>query len=245
MKTDLLYGIVASSKTRVRCIFCGVHIPKAKKCIEQHTNGSKHKENISLMTQEGIKEDNGVLHCRICSMELMENESLIEHVDFHSSYVDALFDYKEDDFINSDLYLAYESDYISCEVCNISFDFSFDNIQNHVEQVDHETNVIERLKPQNGMFRVDNDYEVWCKLCNTYVENTVREIRDHTYDEIHQLWFTDLLDLIDEQDVSLDDYLANEHEMHAFCNKCQIQIPCNKAKLEEHVYSDSHLEQFS
>lgn len=248
MKTGVLYGIVASSKTRVRCVFCGVYIPKANKCIEEHTNGVKHKENIDLMAENGMSYNNDDLYCKPCDVYLTGEESVASHLESegHSNWIAAVDDLIEGEFINIDSYLASESDEVNCEVCNAKITCSLQNIEAHVNDVLHRHNVAEKLKPLNGIFRVENDDEVWCKVCDEYIENTARSVLEHIDDDIiHVEWFMDIEDLIEGQEVSIQDYLKNEHEKNAFCNKCQVEILCNLQSITDHVHSDAHLNQFS
>ncbi|XP_063366416.1 uncharacterized protein LOC134654885 [Cydia amplana] len=248
MKTGLHTGIVVGSKTRVRCIYCDVFIPKANKCIEQHTNGVKHKENIELTSENGISLINEVLHCKPCQVNLTEGESVSKHIDgdSHANWMAAIEDLVDGEFINIDDYLSCDRDDVTCEVCDITLSCTLESIQEHVNSFNHRAKTVDRLKPLNGIFRVDNDAEVWCKICDAYIDNTVQGVLDHIDDnESHMQWFTDIEDLIEDQDISIEEYLANEHELNAFCNKCNVHIPCTVNKIEEHVYSESHLNQFS
>ncbi|KAL0853187.1 hypothetical protein ABMA27_012944 [Loxostege sticticalis] len=247
MKTGLLYGIVASSKTRVRCVFCGVFIPKANKCIEQHTNGAKHKENIELMTENGISFANDMLYCKPCRTELSEEESVTKHIesDGHANWVAAMEDLIDGEFISLDPYLNSDKEDVYCEVCHSSLQCTLQNIEAHVNGINHRTNITERLKPLNGIFPVDNDDEVWCKVCNVFIDNTARSILDHIDDDDeHMEWFAEIEDLIEEQDVSIESFLANEYEHNAFCNRCHLEISCNPQTIEAHVNSDAHLSHF-
>lgn len=246
MKTSSLYGIVAdaSSKTRVRCVFCGVYIPKANKCIEQHTNGTKHKENIELMKENGISFNNEVLYCKPCKHTLAEDESVTKHIDTddHANWMTAIEDLVDGEFITLEPYLASEKDNVFCEVCNSNLDCALEILEEHVNSFNHRSNVCDKLKPLNGIFPVDNNDEVWCKICDTYIENTVQSILDHIDDdEQHTDWFTEIEYLIEDQEVSIEGYLSNEHENNAFCNKCQIEIICNAQSIEDHIDSESHI----
>ncbi|XP_023941592.2 uncharacterized protein LOC112048336 [Bicyclus anynana] len=248
MKTGLLYGIVANSKTRVRCVFCGVYIPKANKCIEEHTNGMKHKENIDLMSENGLTYYNDELYCKPCDVYLTGEDSVAAHLEGeqHANWVAAMDDLIEGEFINIDAYLSTESEEVFCEVCNMKVNCTLQNIEEHVNDILHRSNVAEKLKPLNGIFPVENDDELWCKVCDEYIENTARSLLEHIDDDKqHVEWFMDIEDLIEDQEISIQDYLKNEHEKKAFCNKCQVEIPCNARSLEEHVHSEAHLNQFS
>lgn len=246
MKTSLLYGIVAdeNSKTRVRCVFCGVYIPKANKCIEQHTNGTRHKENIELMSENGMNFNNDVLYCKPCKRTLNEDESVTKHIDGddHANWMTAMEDLVDGEFISLDPYLSGEKDDVFCEVCNGSIECTPLNIEEHVNDFNHRANVCEKLKPLNGIFSVENNDEVWCKICNMYLENTVKSILEHIDDdEQHMEWFAEIEDLIDNQEISIDGYLSNEHEGNAYCNKCHMEFGCNVLSIEEHISTDTHL----
>ncbi|XP_049878509.1 uncharacterized protein LOC126375564 [Pectinophora gossypiella] len=250
MKTSLLYGILAdaNSKTRVRCVFCGVYIPKASKCIEQHTNGTKHKENIELMATNGISFNNDVLYCKPCKHTLTEDESVSKHIDGddHANWMTAIEDLVDGEFISLEPYLSGEKDEVYCEVCNTTIDCALLNIEEHVNSFNHRANVCDKLKPLNGIFPVENNDEVWCKVCDIYLENTVKGILEHIDDdEQHVDWFSEMEDLIEDHEISIEDYLTNEHENNAFCNTCQIEIICNAQSIEDHINSDSHLSHFS
>lgn len=248
MKTGPLYGILAKSKTRMRCVFCGVYIPKANKCIEEHTNGTKHKENIDQMAENGMIYNNEQLYCKPCNVNLSEEDSVASHIesDDHANWMAAVDNLIEGEFINVDSYLASESEDVYCEVCNCNINCSLQNIETHVNDILHRSNVAEKLKPLNGIFRVDNDDELWCKLCDEYIENTARSVLEHIDDSPeHMEWFIHIEDLIDGQEVSIQDFLKNEHEKNAFCNKCQVEIICNARSIEDHVHSEAHLNQFS
>ncbi|XP_045778169.1 uncharacterized protein LOC123876078 [Maniola jurtina] len=248
MKTGLLYGIVANSKTRVRCVFCGVYIPKANKCIEEHTNGMKHKENIDLMAENGMSYVNDELYCKPCNVYLSGEESVASHVegDQHANWIAAIDDLIEGEFINIDSYLASENEDVFCEVCDAKVACTLQNIEAHVNDILHRSNVAEKLKPLNGIFPVENDDEVWCKVCDQYIENTAQRILEHIDDDtLHVEWFMDIEDLTEGQEVSIQDFLKNEHEKNAFCNKCQMEILCNAQSIADHVNSEAHLNQFS
>lgn len=246
MKTSFLYGIVAdvSSKTRVRCVFCGVYIPKANKCIEQHTNGTKHKENIELLTENGMSFNNEVLYCKPCKHTLAEDESVSKHIDGedHANWMTAIEDLVDGEFISLEPYLASEKDNVLCEVCNSNIDCTLQILEEHVNSFNHRDNVCAKLKPLNGIFPVDNNDEVWCKICDSYIENTVESILAHIdEDEQHIDWFAEVEDLIEDQDVFIESYLSNEHENNAYCNKCQVEIICNAQSIEDHINTESHL----
>ncbi|KAJ0172627.1 hypothetical protein K1T71_011766 [Dendrolimus kikuchii] len=245
--TGLIYGIVANSKTRVRCVFCGVFIPKATKCIEQHTNGAQHKGNIELMSENGISFANNILHCRPCNLNLPDEQSGIDHIegDDHGNWMAALDDLVDGEYISLDRYLSSESDDVYCEVCFINVNASLEKIEEHVNSLSHRQNVVEHLKPLNGIFSVENEDEVWCKVCDVYIDNNVQSILSHMDDdERHMDWLMEIEDLIDNHEVSIKSYLANEHDTYAFCNKCQMQVTCNAQAIENHVNSDAHLSQF-
>lgn len=247
MKSALLYGIVAGSKTRVYCIFCGVYIPKASKCIEQHLNGGRHKEHMEVMRENGIIYNDGALYCRPCKLSLPHEISVIKHLDNenHSNWMAAMDDLVDGEFITLDRYLSSEQEDVTCEVCNINIECTLQSIEAHVNDISHRANIAERLKPLNGIFPVDNGDEVWCKVCDTYIENTIRGILSHIDDDAqHMEWFTEIEDLIEEQEVSLESYLANEHEMNVFCKKCHTEVLCTMQTIQAHVNSDAHLMNF-
>lgn len=249
MKTNLLYGIFAdaSSKTRVRCVFCGAYIPKSNTCIEQHKNGSKHKKNIELMAENGISLKDEALFCKPCKCTLEEDESVSKHVfcEEHATWMTAMDDLVDGEFITIEPYLSSEKDDVACEVCNCTLDCTLQSIEEHVNSFNHRTNVCEKLKPMNGIFPVENNEEVWCKICDLYIENTIRSILQHIDDdEQHMDWFNEIEDLIEDQDISIEAYLSNEHENNVYCNKCQTEIICNAQSIEDHVSSDSHISHF-
>ncbi|XP_030040215.1 uncharacterized protein LOC115455660 [Manduca sexta] len=248
MKTTRTYGIVACSKTRVRCVFCGVHIPKANRCIEQHTNGAKHKENIQLMSENGISFEDDVLFCRPCNKTITgEDNSVLKHIDGddHGNFMAALDDLTDGEFITLDQYLACESDCVYCEVCVSDILCSLETIQEHVNGMLHRAKIVERLKPLNGIFPVANNDELWCKVCDEYIENTVQGVLDHIDDDDdHMDWFTKIEDLIENHEVTIESYLMNEHELNAYCNKCEVHILCAELPIQSHVHSDSHLNRF-
>ncbi|XP_075982201.1 uncharacterized protein LOC142980611 [Anticarsia gemmatalis] len=247
MKTGLLYGIVACSKTRVRCIFCGVFIPKASRCIEQHTNGIRHKENVELMNENGITFIDDALHCKPCNRSLPHEESVMMHIDCedHSNWMAAMEDLVDGEFITLDAYLCCEKDDVFCEVCNSNIECSLQSIEEHVNHINHRSNITDRLKPLNGIFPVSNDHEVWCKVCDAYIENTVPSILNHIDDdEQHMEWFTIIEDLIENQEISIESYLSSEHEETAYCKKCHMEVLCTAQNISSHVHSEAHLNQF-
>ncbi|KAM3966040.1 uncharacterized protein ACR2FA_012903 [Aphomia sociella] len=238
------YGIIPSSKTRVRCIFCGVHIPKANRCIEQHTNGAKHKENLMLMRENGLDVINDDLYCKPCKQVVEEDVSVGDHIETetHSNWRAAIEDLTEGEFIKLDPYLSSEKDEVNCEACNLDISSNLHVIEEHVNSIKHRTNVAKRLKPLNGIFPVENDDEVFCKICNTYIDNTIHDILEHIDDdEDHIGWLSEIEDLIDGQGVSIQQYLANEYEIHAYCKTCCMDIICDVQNIESHVHSENHL----
>ncbi|CAG5054346.1 unnamed protein product [Parnassius apollo] len=248
MKTSVLLGIIANSKTRVRCIFCGVYIPKANKCIEQHINGSKHKENIELMTENGISFNTDILYCKPCKSYLPDNESITKHIegDAHANWVAAMDDLVDGEFISLNAYLSSDTEDVFCEVCKHNIHCTLPNIEEHVNSLSHRSHIVEKLKPLNGIFRVQNDDEVWCKVCDVYIDSNVLNILEHIdEDEHHMEWFMEIEDLMEGQDMSIVSYLANEFEKFAYCNKCNVEVICNSQNIEQHVNSESHLNQFS
>ncbi|KAI5639799.1 hypothetical protein NE865_07699 [Phthorimaea operculella] len=249
MKTGVTYGIVpdASSSNRVRCVFCGVFIPKSNKCIEQHTNGTKHKENIDLLSENGIRFKDQVLYCRLCSHTLLDDESVSKHIDcdVHANWMTAMEDLVDGEFINLEPYLSCEKDDVTCEVCNKSIKCSPQKIEEHVNCFSHRANVCEKLKPLNGIFPVENTEELWCKICDAYIKNTVAAVLQHIDDdEQHVDWFDDMEDVIDDHDISFENYLANEHETKAYCSSCQAEINCDSESIAYHIASQSHMSNF-
>jgi hypothetical protein len=229
-------------------VFCGVHIPKANRCIEQHTNGAKHKDNVELMKANGVRYNNDTLFCKPCKMALSLEDSVLKHIesDGHSNWIAAMEDLTDGEFINMEPFLTSDEDDVHCEVCRLSFHCSLQNIEAHVNGINHRTNITERLKPMNGIFPVDNDDEVWCKVCNVYIDNTARSILDHIDDDDqHMQWFASIEDITHEQSVTFESYLVNEFDLNAYCNKCHVEIPCNIQSLENHVTSENHLNHFS
>ncbi|XP_026751689.1 uncharacterized protein LOC113512107 [Galleria mellonella] len=245
MKKD--FGIIPSSKTLVRCIFCGVHLPKANRCIEQHTNGAKHKENLMLMRENAIYLLNEDLYCKPCNRIVNDNFSVPGHVETesHSNWKVAIEDLTEGEFIKLEPYLSSERDDVHCEVCNLDIDSNLHIIEKHVNSTKHRNNVVERLKPLNGLFPVENDDEVFCKICNMYIDNTTRAVLEHIDDdEEHVAWLTEIEDLIEGHDVSIEHYLANDFEVNAYCKKCKMDIICDVENIESHVHSEDHLNKF-
>ncbi|GBP71227.1 hypothetical protein EVAR_44865_1 [Eumeta japonica] len=246
MKTGFLYGILANSKTRVRCVFCGVYIPKANKCIEQHVNGFKHKENIEQMSENGISFNDDILYCKACKVNLGEEESVQKHTDGdnHANWMAAMEDLADGEFIALDAYLAADkdADEVRCEACDITIVCSLHGLEEHVNGFSHRTNVAEKLKPLNGIFPVDNDDEVWCKICDAYIDNTVQSILEHIDDDPqHVSWFDEIEPLIQDQDITIDEFLSNPDEDRAICNKCNVQLPCDAQNIEDHINSETHL----
>ncbi|XP_026736316.1 uncharacterized protein LOC113499910 [Trichoplusia ni] len=247
MKTGILYGIVASSKTRVRCVFCGVHIPKATRCIEQHSHGAKHKENIDLMNENGIWFENETLLCKPCNRIIPNEESVIRHIDGddHANWMAAVEDLVDGEFITLEAFLSCEKDEVFCEVCHCEVLCTLQSIEEHVNHLSHRSKITDRLRPLNGIFPVENEDEVWCKVCDIYIDSSVPSILSHIDDdEQHMEWFAEIEDLIESQEVSIEAYLANEHEKFAYCSKCHTEIPCNAQSLESHVHSVVHLDRF-
>ncbi|CAG9571857.1 unnamed protein product [Danaus chrysippus] len=245
MKTGLLYGIVANSKTRMRCVFCGVYIPKATKCIEEHTNGTKHKENIEQMAENGISFNHydDQLYCKPCNINLGEEESVPSHLesDTHANWMAAMDDLIEGEFINVDAYLAGESEDVYCEVCNCKITCVLSNIEEHVNDILHRSNVAEKLKPSNGIFPTEKDDELWCKVCNQPIENTARSLLSHIDDNfVHVMWLMEMQDLIETHEISVQDYLKCKEEKNAYCNRCQVEIPCNIQSIEDHIANGEH-----
>ncbi|XP_059061062.1 uncharacterized protein LOC131853975 [Achroia grisella] len=241
------YGIIPSSKTRVRCLFCGVHIPKANRCIDQHTNGAKHKENVMLKMENGLDILNENLYCKPCNQVVDEDGSVADHIDTesHCNWRAAMEDLTEGEFIKLESYLSSERDDVRCDACSVDLSSSLHVIEKHVNSVKHRNRVVERLKPLNGIFSIENDDEVFCKICNIYIENTIGSVLQHIDDdEEHVVWLAEIDDLIDGQDVSIDRYLANEYEINAFCKKCEMDILCDAQNIESHVHSEDHLNRF-
>ncbi|CAK1589062.1 unnamed protein product [Parnassius mnemosyne] len=248
MKTSVQFGIIANSKTRVRCIFCKVYIPKANKCIEQHINGSKHKENFELMTENGISFNTDILYCKPCKSYLPDNHSISEHIEgaAHANWVAAMDDLVDGEFIRLNAYLSSDTENVFCEVCKKNIHCTLQNIEEHVNSLNHRSHIVEKLKPINGIFRVNNEDEVWCKVCDEYIDSHVLNILEHIDEDDHHMeWFMEIEDLMEGQDMSIVNYLANEFEKFAYCNKCKVEIICNAQSIEQHVNSESHLNQFS
>lgn len=243
-------GIVNDAQGRVKCVFCVVQIPKAFSCIEQHIHGSKHKETLEIMTDNGIfhNEDN-TMYCKPCKTILNNDESASQHVDGdqHSNWIAAIEDLIGGEFINLDSYLCsakYEED-IRCDLCETAFPFTLALLEKHVNSHDHRVHLAEKLKTLNGIFPVENGEEVWCKLCDVYIENKVQAILDHIDDdELHMKWFASMDDIIEDHDISLDEFLSEEHHTTAECGKCNMEIDCTTENLEDHIFSETHLNQF-
>lgn len=251
MKTGLLYGIVPDTSTRVKCVFCGVFLPKASKSLEEHANGAKHKENMDLMAEHGISfNDIDHVYCKVCKEVLDAEVSVSKHIAdvTHANWMATMEDLVDGEFIDLESYLSSEKNKedVHCEACQCALHCNLAFIENHVNSLNHRTNVVEKLKPLNGIFKVDNDYEVWCKICNDYIENTVQDITNHIdQDDDHVDWFNDIEDIINGHDIVIKDYLTIEHENKARCNKCNVFIPCNLQSLEDHIITENHLNQFS
>lgn len=242
-----IHGIAPNSKTRVRCVFCGVFIPKAKKCIEQHASGAQHKGNIKQISENGVSFTNNILHCKPCNMNLPEGQSGIDHIDGdrHCNSMEALHSLVTGACISIEKYLSSESDDVYCYVCSVNVNPSLENIEEHIDSLPHIQNIVDCLKPINGIFSVENKDDVWCKICDVYIEDNVEGVISHMNDyEQHMEWLTEIEDIIEGHDVSIEGYLEQKLETNVFCNKCQMQIPCNARAIRNHVNSDAHLSQF-
>lgn len=243
-----LTGILPSSKTRVRCLYCGVHIPKAEKCIEQHVNGSRHEDNMQLVFTSGIIFKDDVLHCKPCNRELTEEESVLEHTlsDDHANWMATVEDLIDGEFINLESYLEtdIENEKIYCDVCKCSFVCTLASLEQHVNSYDHRSELVDKLMPLNGVFPVEGDDEVWCKVCNVNFENRVQKILDHIDDDLHSEWFAEMDDLIEHHEVTMQGFLTEKDQKMAYCHKCAVSIICNNIAIQSHVNSDLHLSQF-
>lgn len=200
------------------------------------------------MTEHGISFDTDILYCKPCKGYLPENESVTKHIegDGHANWVAAMDDLIDGEFIRLNTYLSSESEDVFCEVCQCNIHCTLQKIEEHVNRLSHRGNIADKLKPLNGIFKVDNDDELWCKVCDAYIDNTVPNILEHIDDDEHHMeWFMEIEDLIEEQDISIVNYLANEFEKFAYCNKCNVEIICKAQTIEQHVNSESHLNQFS
>lgn len=235
-------GIVEKSKTRVSCIFCGVCIPKAPKCIEQHTNGSKHQENMELMLENGIKFVGTGLECKICKRALAEDESVTKHIETadHANWMAAAENLTDGEYIQLDDFLSTDQEDVFCEVCQCSFVCTLPALETHANSLDHRTKLANKLKSLNGLFAVQNADELWCKVCNDYIENSTDGILDHIGEYEHIEFINQLEFLIENNDITIDEYLSNEFKDKAFCTRCNVEIPCTPESIESHIFSDEH-----
>lgn len=244
MKTGLPYGVInCNSNQTVRCVFCGTTITKTDKHIEEHVAGTKHKDNKEKIETEGISfNDIDTVYCKPCNRNLAEDESIIAHMktEDHANWITTMDELLESEYMDISKYLKTDKsiENIYCFACKTNLVCTMENVQLHVNDFNHRSNVVEMLKPLNAIFRVDNEEEVWCKICDVYIENTVQSIFDHIDDDDdHNVWMDTVQDLIANQEISIVSYLKNEHEHNARCHECNMDIACDIESLRGHVFS--------
>lgn len=243
MKTGLPYGIINHCNSNLKCVFCGVIISKSSNEIDEHVGDSIHKENIENMEDQGISyNDIDTVYCKPCKRNLGESESVSDHVesDDHANWVTTVDELVDGEFINILEYLGAEknNENVTCDACNHSIVCTLENIELHVNSFNHRANVLEQLKPLNGIFNANNDEEVWCKICDIYIDNTVQSIFSHIDDDGEHLEsLGSLEDVISGQNISIKDYLSVENEQKAQCNMCNIEVLCDLSSLQEHIIS--------
>ncbi|XP_072945336.1 uncharacterized protein [Epargyreus clarus] len=240
MITGICYGIVASTKTRVRCVFCGVYIPKASKCIEEHINGAKHKENMELVYENGISYDSSRgLYCKLCATSF--EGSIVQHLemDDHANYIATLEDLTDGEYIHVDAFLAGQTDVAFCSTCQVTIPCTLHNIEAHVNEDFH---IMETLKPLNGLFSVDNPLELWCKVCDVYIDNTTPGVLEHSEDDDHHVnWFKKMEPYTANNGISIGNYLTHEFENKVYCLRCKAEILCNTESIDYHIQTDAHM----
>lgn len=246
IKMKTVYGIVNVSDSTVKCVFCTVNLERQGNDIDEHVAEEKHKENAGLFEENGISfDDEDRVYCKPCNKLLLVDESISEHVDEekHATWIAAISELIENEYLDISGYLASDANNnsIFCEACDDEFLFSLSNVEAHVNGQEHRAKVVEKLKPMNGIFKVANNYEMWCKLCDLYIVNSVNDIFQHIdEDETHNEWLVTIDKLVADQSITIDEYLANEHEQNALCTKCDVKMPCNVENLEEHIKSTDH-----
>lgn len=255
MKTGLPFGLVAENSEDIsagaRCLYCAIIVSRSGTAIEDHVRSARHRKNERISQENGLRcGEDGLLHCKPCGTTLPNDSSATTHVsiDSHTTWIAAMEDLADGEFLDLTTFLDpdHEGNDMPCEACRCGVPSSLASVQNHVNSPVHRENVLTKLKPLNAIFDLEGNEEVWCKICDEYIENDPESIYFHIDEaENHSDWLAQVEDLVADHDIDIENYLAYQHEDRAYCNKCNIHIPCNLKSLEDHIITETHLNTFS
>lgn len=226
---------------KVMCLVCKIYISNHSQCLETHVNGKKHQ----LLICNSIRVRDDEIYCRLCNIIINDTSiiclgTLQSHLKQYC-HMTALKKIKDvvDDFIT----MPEDSDCydILCTICECNIPFKLDDIFKHCNGHRHKNKRSIAAQPLNGIIDVkDDDDQLWCKVCKSFFPNYLDDILDHIDDDGHNDTLDEFEDLIEDEDISMVDFLNNNNYDKVYCERCSVFIPFSYKHLDDHVNGNRH-----
>lgn len=241
------YEDIIYDNDRIKCKLCSVYITNDDYLIETHV---KHETHRDLEVKRTLIRNSVVIvenkfYCYICEKRMDEYE-LIKHFN-HSLHEDGMEKVKN--MVEMDgIFLQIPEEItnygvsINCLICDRLIDYNIGSVRSHICSDKHRRARAIAVQPLNGIFSVEgnNDY-LWCKFCAVYFENYIEVIFEHVdHDKDHKTEITKILNLIKDQNISIEKFLMDPTEEKAHCNKCGTNVSCTVFNLERYVKGKKH-----
>ncbi|CAK1542585.1 unnamed protein product [Leptosia nina] len=239
------YEDICEIENTITCILCKISLVNNSTAIELHINGENHKmfyiqRTLILNNMQGN-------YCKICNSDFLD----LSHIQM-SKHKEQLYQMqslveKDGAFIElpSNILQEWAPSELGtnshCTICDQYLQFTFKDINYHINSHKHKRSKAMALQPFNGIISVaGSDQDLWCKICQKYFANYIEKIFEHVDDKDHFIKLNKIVRLIDGQDITVDNYLTNTTEDKATCNRCKTQVSCNVDNLERHIKGKRH-----
>lgn len=242
------YEDIIYEDEKIKCSLCGVYLQDENRLIEAHIKSESHRcseVSRTLVRQSIIIISHNNFFCRVCDKKL-DNSNLNSHI--HSSHhvmeMKKVMNVISNDggFIDIPEKPSENGVDLKCVLCNDYVPFSMNSVQQHFSDERHRRARAIAMQAMNGIFSVEGSSDdLWCKFCRVYFENYIEVIFEHVDDNAeHKIRISKILNIIKNQNISIDKFLMDPKEDKARCHKCDKAVSCNIDNLERHVKGKLH-----
>ncbi|XP_013138175.1 PREDICTED: uncharacterized protein LOC106103065 isoform X3 [Papilio polytes] len=208
-----LYMIKTTNQEK-SCYFCDVPIPNTTRNINEHLDGSKHKQTVKeILNINGLLVKNGSTYCKYCHNNMVK-EYQYYHIQLESHKANIIAVKK----IN-----VKES---NIDKINTSKDIEIKTKEDSIQEINNGTTEIDI---PSVMEKTPKGNEISCKICNVIVPLRTSNIQDHLEGNKHM---KNLMELLDNNKIIIK-------ETRNFCELCSFYIQDNMNY--EHIISYFHM----
>lgn len=242
----------------VVCFICKVYIPRVpnsrkKEIMLEHKSSGRHVQTLKIVKHNSICVDYSSkdvqLLCKICNRNLDFSEHVAVHVKDarHRAWLEEIYGVcflrtllVNVNVISIEKFLACSSEFAFCNICNLEIECTLQKIIMHITEKSHRKQFLDVLLPYSGVFPIEDNKVMWCKVCDLRMNNHFEDVLIHLCgNQAHGQWFHDI-EMKRQQDISSMDFLTNVDEMRVLCTRCDLKLRIDFRNITTHVHSETH-----